>query len=57
VENKGAKKGCYVHKKKFLKMIGTMIIREKRGTQWFFFTPIELYSDMNNTTVEKCPDS
>jgi hypothetical protein len=47
-------------------MIGITGIRAKRGTQWdrsqisvsvgplysFFFTPVELYSDLNNTAVK-----
>jgi hypothetical protein len=64
-------KGVGSMKKIVLKMIGTMVIKEKRGIQWdrsqirvsvgplyfFFFTPVELYSDLNNTAVTKCPDS
>jgi hypothetical protein len=34
VENKGVRKGGWVHEKIGLKMIGTTIIRKKRGIQW-----------------------
>jgi hypothetical protein len=34
VENKGVGKGGWDHKKKGLQVIGTMMIREKRGIQW-----------------------
>jgi hypothetical protein len=49
---------------------GTTAIRMKRGMQWtrlqirvltgprlFFFTPAELYSELNNTAVTKWPNS
>lgn len=50
-------------------MIGTMVIGAMRGIQWdrshisvlvgslyffFVFTPVQLYSDLNNTTVSEC---
>jgi hypothetical protein len=50
-------------------MIGMIVIRDKRGIQWdmaqimvptgsiLFFTPVELYSDLKNTAVLKCPNS
>jgi hypothetical protein len=54
-------------------MIGMTAIRVKREIQWnrsqimvptgsrliffFFFTPVELYSDLKNTAVMKCPNA
>jgi hypothetical protein len=51
-------------------MIGIIAIETKIGIQWdwsqirvregpklFFLTLAELYSDMNNTTMAKCPNS
>jgi hypothetical protein len=66
----GKLRGARVHWKKMLKMKGMTAIREKRGIQWdrsqimvptgsifFFFTPAELYSDLKNTAVTKCPNA
>jgi hypothetical protein len=52
------------------KMIGMTAIRERREIQWnrsqimvptgsklFFFTLVELYSDLKNTVVMKCPNA
>jgi hypothetical protein len=51
-------------------MIGIIEIKMKIGVQWnrsqirmwdrarlYFLTPMELYYDMNNTAVSKCPNS
>jgi hypothetical protein len=52
------------------KMIGMTAIRVKRGIQWdraqimvlagstlFFLNPVDLYFDLKNTAVLKCPNS
>jgi hypothetical protein len=61
--------GWVLQKKKGLKLKGTTVIRMKRGMQWdrsqirvltgpiFFFTPAELYSELNNTAEAECPNS
>jgi hypothetical protein len=50
-------------------MIGMTAIREKRGIQWdrsqimvptdpyIFFTPAELYFDLKNIAMMKCPNA
>jgi hypothetical protein len=34
MENKGVRKGGWVHETKLLQVIGTKSMREKRGIQW-----------------------
>jgi hypothetical protein len=60
----------WVHGKKGIRMIGITMIGIKRGIQWdrykirvwevpilCYFTPTDLYSDLNNTAVSQFPKS
>jgi len=70
VANNDAEEVGWVHeKKKVLEMIGTMKIKEKRGSQWdrsqirvtmgpqyLCFTSTKLYFVLKNTLVKKHPN-